>query len=340
MSIVTWWGSMSPPGGRSVGIATLVVAFGLVASACSRSVAESDSARLDVVNFRAVVEREWPPNVDMQRIWYVEEQLVGDCMVARGFEYYPETEFEDLTVGLKALEHRRNFPLWGWNDPALAKRIGYGIEVNREATRRLIDEADGYQSEQTVLVASLSSAEARLYEEALSGSGPLEVFAEIEGSELVSRSDGCLAQAQIQVYGSLAGFAHLVWVRSGLAAMAEQVMAQDDGYQQALDGWRSCALDRGYEVREPWDLSDLAFANAESDDDPERRFDAEVEVAVVEAECNLQVGLRQAGDTAYESALAELLGGPLAPKIEIALATLDEALASTERLCPDLGCGR
>lgn len=333
---MTWWGSTSRLRGR----AAAALAFGFVVAACSTSGAEPDIAGLDVATFREVVEREWPNDAEMREIWFVEEQLVADCMAARGLGYFPETEFQDLTVGLKTLEHRRNYSTWGWDDATLARRIGYGIEINREATKRLVEEADGYRSAQAEFVAGLSEEEVRPYEQALSGSGPLEVFADIEGSQLVSRSDGCLAQAQLQVYGSLAGFAHLVWVRSGLAAMAEQAMVQDEAYQQALDKWRGCVQVRGYDVLEPWDLSDLAFSDAEQSDSPEARFDVEVAAAVAEAECNLEVGLRQTGNTAYEAALAEMLTGPLAPKIEIAAGALEEARATAERLCPKLGCGR
>jgi|GEM_PF-1301584 len=293
---------------------------------------------------RAAAERTWPSPETMETLRLLEDRLVQRCMKDRGFEYPLEPDAVDIERRLAELAHRRNFTPWGWDDPDLARRIGYGIEATRDATERLIEEANQAQanSPQARVYASLSPQDRIRYDEALTGSGPPVVYADVDGAAFSTRPDGCLAQAQSTLYGSLTGFAHAIWIRNELSATVEHRITQQPDYRTALEGWRRCMERHGYDVDDPLDAYGYAYSQTRELPTADERARVENAVAVADAECNREADLADVGETVSTQALRELMRSDLSDVIRSGMAALRTAVEYVEAECSTLpqGCDR
>ncbi len=287
---------------------------------------------------RAAAERTWPSPETMETLRLLEDRLVQRCMEDRGFEYPLEPDAVDIERRWAELGHRRNFTPWGWDDPDLARRIGYGIETTRNATERLVQEANQARanSPQARVYASLSPQERVRYDEALTGSGPPVVYANVDGAAFSTRPDGCLAQAQSTLYGSLTGFAHAIWIRNELSATVEHRMTQQADYRTALEGWRRCMERHGYDVDDPLDAYGYAYSQTRELPTSDERARVENAVAVADAECNREADLSTIGDNTYGRVLGELAGGDLVNVIRSGMAALHAAVEYAETQCRTL----
>lgn len=171
-------------------------------------------------------------------IYSAEQRLIASCMAKRGFEY-PVTPPGELVA-----------PAPRYLSPSELRRSGYQYDWKAAADRFLkLNGPDGPPSPTD----GMSEAEAKAYDEALGGSTPdaTVTLQDPGGGARAASTEGCIAEAQIELYGSVenamrydrAGeMLSLVGIRDELLKSAE--------YRRSLREWQKCMLEHGYNVAE------------------------------------------------------------------------------------------
>lgn len=220
-------------------------------------------------------------NAEQLRIDDAQQRLIKRCMARQGFTY---TEAERLSAD----ESRT--PGYVSADVGWAQRHGYGsrITAKEDRARR--------HNPNLVYRDSLSPARQKAFDQAMDG-GPdaKEVSAEVPGGRTYRKQvGGCTGESEQRLYGD-----PRTWFRAEKAAdslrsvYVPQVM-RDKRFVTALTAWSRCMERAGHPYKDPG-AARQAVAQQALQTAPDKAFPDEREVAVADATCARDTGLRDIG---------------------------------------------
>jgi len=243
-------------------------------------------------------------DTESEFLFRAEQRLIAVCMRDRGFDQW--TEAPPVAAIPKEPWDARAYDRWAWDDPVRAAETGYGIPRSVEFDRRLLDQ--GTTEEFAAFERWLntrSPEEQQQILEALEGTARVVEIRGVDGSTWSMSEAGCRGQAVEELYGSVEEYLQLEAYRARVGDGGRSEVDEDPDYLAVERRWAACMAERGFEVSDPGEAYSLAFSTYERD--PASEF----AVAVADAECNREVGLRAAGDEALarvRQRLAEELG--------------------------------
>lgn len=148
------------------------------------------------------------------------ENTIATCMKAQGFEYIPV----DPAAAQAALTGKSNL-----TDEDFDKQFGYGIAT-------LYGRGTQQSDPNARIRQSLSAADFRAYDSALSGGRPDQTFARAADTGDFSQLGGCTKRAADKLFG---GSKLLTTVQRKLDELDEAVL-EDQRMVRAFEAWRTC----------------------------------------------------------------------------------------------------
>ncbi|WP_424857656.1 hypothetical protein [Streptomyces sp. SAI-170] len=252
------------------------------------------------------------------RLARAEQLLVQRCMTQHGFPYW-------LRLPLTARESR---PLgYVLDDIGWAQRYGYGGPIRQKlAAAERHDRNNAYR-------ARLTGRRLTAYDTALSGGSEApSVSADVPGGGTVtSRLGGCELQARERLYGD-----HATWFRvdktaTHLSRLYAGDLVADPRFVKALRRWSSCMRAEGRTYANPAEARDALHRRTQQLP-PQRAFALERELAVADATCARDVGLKAVGrkvEASYVDRLRGRYGDDLDTRRRLQRAALDRASGVT-----------
>ena len=152
------------------------------------------------------------------------ERDVTACMKAQGFEYVPV----DPVARQAALTGKSNL-----SDEDFTKQFGYGIAT-------LYGRADPQSDPNERVKTSLSPADRRAYEQALTGGKPDKTYYRAADTGDFTDLGGCTKEATDKLFGS----SELLATLQNMLNELDQAVQQDQRFVKALDEWRQCVRDK------------------------------------------------------------------------------------------------
>ncbi len=229
---------------------------------------------------------------DARLLYTAEQKLVAECMRSAGFEYEP-APFLDMT-GLafnNSPSDRRAYEEHEFDDVSLARSNGYGIALRASLPESSAEHSlDAHTQTLQQYLWGLTVSEQERFDRTLTGKGGELVDLVVDG-EVVNQdfATGCYPDAQKEIYGSQNTF--LLWQYYKFVFSFDT--EEDAAYRGVLKDWSECMSKRSFDVEKPVDAIKLA-TDAYEQGDVEKEF----AVATAEADCNVEVGLLQAGEAA------------------------------------------
>lgn len=199
-----------------------------------------------------------------------EQRLTSQCMRAAGYSFTPTSVSED-----------RSIPQDYSDDVERLRVDGYGLLEEQRATARLMRD-EGVGSE--VGVGGLGR------NKALFGAPEDTVTVTVAGLVVNAPRNGCVADAQKKLYGSVETAVLHDELISNSVSLALEKAQKDPAVVDAFENWRSCMQRRGYQNL---DSRNAARGLAESKYDGLTDAAAhaeEIRIATDDAECDKSVG--------------------------------------------------
>jgi hypothetical protein len=225
-------------------------------------------------------------------LYEAEEYLKRACMARHG-QPYPEYPY----IARKGHEawYRGAYAEWEWDDPDRARATGYGISLRLTAAEDILAEkANRLAADHARWYDSLSPSEREAYDQALEGNQQTVSLVLPDGREAYTVSSGCLGESHAELYGSVEDYWTLEVYRGLISDEGANRVDEDKAYQEVVGAWSSCMRDRGFDAPDPIEAFSIAYV----DDLDQLDLEFERAIAVADAECNQEVGLRAAGDKA------------------------------------------
>jgi hypothetical protein len=209
------------------------------------------------------------------------------------------------------------------DDVAWASRHGYGSDIERRLEE--LKKADPNQR----YVVRLSPQRQKAYSQALHGEhpgSPGNMTATVPTGGVVGASSrGCIAEAQREVYGDLAGWFQASTVTNNLAGTRAGLVTQDPQFLGALRRWSRCMHAGGYPYANPGEAR-AAVPTVKR----RRTRKLEIRVAVAEATCAVRTGLAATArrlDRHYAAVVRKQYRSDVVTKRRMELAALPRARA-------------
>ncbi|GGX04777.1 hypothetical protein [Streptomyces lomondensis] len=231
-------------------------------------------------------------DAEQVRISDAQQQLIGTCMRRQGFEFW---EAERLS-----LEESRTLG-YVLDDVGWARKHGYGSRIQaKEAAARASNPNLAYRR-------SLSEQRRQAYDEALDeGVDAPVIAAEIPGGGTVrKRMGGCVAEAEKKLYGDPRAWFRAEKAVGHLRSLYVPRVLADQRFSAAQNAWSRCMKRAGYVYRDPGAARQSAVARAHRAAEPEV-FEAERRLAVADATCARNTGLRPIGEERESHYVARL----------------------------------
>lgn len=257
---------------------------------------------------------------ERETLWNAEERLVARCMTGLGWNYEPqqavffEEELEDAVV-------RRGVEAWQWDDPDLASEHGYGI-----AETGGIPEPEPPTNPNLDYVMSLSPSDQVQYAEDMNGRPDESIRLPLpEGGEISVGTQGCLASARRELFGSVEAFGEWHMLSIHFTELMPGAVFSDPEVDAALTTWRQCMMEQSFPS---FSNPDEAFAFAHRyfrDAEFGRAEQDEMKQAVSDATCALTADLRRHAQEALKQ-LEQRLADDWLERVRQAERTLDIAL--------------
>jgi hypothetical protein len=196
--------------------------------------------------------------------------LVTRCMRRHGIPY--------VVPDVPPVAWLRHFP-YVIDDLAWAQEHGFGGELQRKvAATKEADPNRRYFS-------GLSPERQRAVLAVLVGERPEGLSANLPIGGTVQASDeGCIAEAEKQLYGDLNRWFRARVIASNLTPLYMPKVMGDPRYKKALRNWARCMVRSGHAYESPEELR-LALGTSTAGLSPEEAHAVEVQLAVAEARC-------------------------------------------------------
>ena len=210
-------------------------------------------------------------------LYDAEQTLIQRCMRQQGFRVWKVPEHP--------VPEARNFP-YVVNDAAWAKNHGYGSELDRRA--RALRTSDPNRR----YARSLTPRRHKAALTALHGKNGHELKVQLlSGVEVTRSSDGCAAQAQIELYGDLAAWFRVEALSQELSSMRYRQVVSDPAFLARNRTWSACMLRKGFRYADPGAARD-DFLNPSR----QKSWQSEKRTALTEAHCATRSGLSATAD--------------------------------------------
>ncbi|MEU6081456.1 hypothetical protein [Streptomyces sp. NPDC047108] len=187
---------------------------------------------------------------------------------------------------------QRRFP-YGIDDPAWAAEHGFGSAAGTGAEARPTQQARQAPPQERRPGKKAMAAQRRL-SDALFGTGRRELSTRTATGYVVrANSDGCLAEAQRELYGDQARWFRTEVAVNNLEAATHQRVIRDPAYRTALARWSRCIAP----VQKAGDPGELrsAWQRRASDLEPRDATSLQQRYAVAEARCVRSTALARTG---------------------------------------------
>lgn len=172
-----------------------------------------------------------------QTLHLAEQLLIKSCMEKRGYQYWIEP--------WRAADAAHRFP-YVLDDAAWAKAHGYGSDVLRKR------EAQALRDPNQKYFRSTPADRRPALLSAINGPRPQGLSARLPTGLLVTHSDqGCVADAERELYKDLSAWFRVTRVRDSLGGMRVALVLGDKRYRAATKPWSTCMRGRGYAYRSP-----------------------------------------------------------------------------------------
>lgn len=165
------------------------------------------------------------------------EGLIGDCMRAAGFEYFPV----DFVTVRSAMTADKSAP--GLSDGEYRAQYGYGVSTQFDKPTVSI----GFGEQNTRVFEALAPNDQVAYKRTLYGENPNATFAVALETEDFSGTGGCTRTAVEQVFSPEELTA--TYLNPG-----DGVIYQDPRVVAATQAWSECVRAEGYEYNHPDDI--------------------------------------------------------------------------------------
>ncbi|MDG9720672.1 hypothetical protein [Streptomyces sp. DH24] len=265
------------PLGRRIAAGLAALALPLVVAGCG-SMGEGEGAQRETTA---------SDRSDTALLRRAQEQLIADCMRGHGFWYAtaPERTRSAASPSPRPSAEQRRFP-YGIDDIAWARTHGFGDNNARD------HEALRTANPNVRYVSTLPSQRRQQYQQALGGSGR-DGIVTVElssGHRIMGNRDGCMSQAQQELYGDFDTWFKADTMVNNLASESGPRILADPAYRKALSAWSACMTRAGHPAGSPGALREGFVARAKRLSDADR--DAlERDLAVTEARCVDRTGL-------------------------------------------------
>jgi hypothetical protein len=173
---------------------------------------------------------------------------------------------------------------------------------------------------------SLSPDAKERYGDALFGSGSVEVT-EIDDGAITRPADGCLTQAENQLYEADDYF-ELDSQRAALLAGVGPTVLADREFQELLSGYEACMVDAGFVATAPWDAWELVSDRINTEGATAAATSFEQTVATADRECQHSIEYPTRATNIHARIVTELADDNpgLARLVTIEREALDRAL--------------
>lgn len=252
--------------------------------------------------------------------------VVESCMQELGWDFQVGTASAETESGgpssLSQLEQ------WTFTDVASGESVGFGLQAHLAEVAAYIEQLQLDDGEARIPdPLTMSSEDAARYELDYFGREDERIeITERDGSHSGMSGGGCIAEAERALFGDIA---QAMWLRDARGTAESDIwMAtlSDEAVNDALDSWKTCVRERGYEFEDPHGAFDAGAKAARAGD-----FEQERAIATTHAECTAESNLDLAVAAAFLSATNAVL-----PELEddlIALQRLEEeALARAKAI--------
>lgn len=251
--------------------------------------------------------------------------VVESCMQQLGWDFQVGRETPETADEPRSLSRLEQ---WTFADLRSAESGGYGLEEHLAAMPAYLDRLDQQGREARIPdLATMSAEDAARYE--------LEYFgAESERIEIIERDGsaasvpggGCLGEGSRAIWGDIEQELRLRDARGTAGADIWEATLADDVVGDALDAWKGCVAQDGYEFEDPQDAFEVALTAAQSGD-----FERERLIAGSDARCKVESGLDRAVQTAFLGATNAVL-----PDLEDDLLALQQFEAAALERATDI----
>jgi len=242
--------------------------------------------------------------------------VVESCMQQLGWDFRTETATAETESGpgsLSALEQ------WTFTDVAAAESVGFGLQSHLAEVAAYIEQLDLDAGEARIPdPLTMSPEDAARYELDFFGREEERIeITERDGSHSGMSGGGCIAEAERALFGDIE---QAMWLRDARGTAESDIWmatVSDEAVSDALESWKGCVRERGYEFDDPHHAFDSAANAARAGD-----FDEERSIATTHAECTAESNLDLAVAAAFLSATNAVL-----PELEhdlLALQQLEE----------------
>lgn len=151
---------------------------------------------------------------------------------------------------------------------------------------------------------SLSPDAKERYGDALFGSGTVELT-EIDDGTITRPADGCLTQAENQLYEADDYFV-LDSQRAALLAGVGPAVLADASFQELLSEYETCMVGAGFAAAAPWDAWDLVSTRLEHEGPTPEAVSNERAVATTDSECQQTIKYSSRAADVHARIIAEL----------------------------------
>lgn len=231
--------------------------------------------------------------------------VAESCMQQLGWDFRygtatAETESE-VPGSLSALEQ------WTFTDVASAESVGFGLQSHLAEVAAYIGQLELDAGEAHIPdPLTMRPEDAARFELDFFGREEARIeITERDGSHSGMSGGGCIAEAERALFGDIE---QAMWLRDARGTAESDIwMAtlSDEAVNDALDSWKTCVLERGYEFEDPHGAYDAAASAARAGNFDQERSIAATHAACV-AESNLDLAVAAAFLSATNAVLPEL----------------------------------
>lgn len=231
------------------------------------------------------------PYEQFRQLSMAEDKLIQQCMAKAGFKY---------TVAIPP-EQEEKEPWMRGDDVAKAHKDGYGIWQHRRETANELDPRAPRPDPDTD---GLSKSEKERFERTLDGTRRVD-FNVVGGGVMNIAVDGCLAEAQKELYGDIKQWSGVESLATNFKTVALTASSKYPEYKQAEKKWSACMSKSGYRYPTPDEAYDEAYTFYSGIKLPSAPLKKEIELAVADATCDKKLGVSALKVKLYDRALKE-----------------------------------
>lgn len=251
--------------------------------------------------------------------------LVETCMQELGWEFEVGFAMPESSSG--SASPMSQWEQWTFADVASAESVGYGLEAYLEEHAKFVaqweGEADSYIPDQS----AMNPNDSARFEVDYFGTEDERVeIVERDGSRSGGPGGGCLGEASRALYGDIEQEMWLQDARGTAQSSIWVTTLEDEAVRSALNRWRDCVREQGFELEDPHHAYDVAMAAAQAAD-----HDQEHNIATTDAACKAETGLALAVNAAFLDATNALL-----PELEEDLVALQQFESETLSRAKDI----